>query len=124
MTVEGVASSRTAPSVAPASPAWRMPQEVRFDNAVEVVEQASRGLEAPEPRFDLSDCTRFDSSLIAVLLELDRRAVARGRRCRFESPPENLLKLAALYGVDSLLFESALLSALEAVRAPVALPSR
>ena len=97
--------------------AWRFPPEVRFDNAREIVEAASVALDASAPRFDLSDCTRFDSSLLAALLELERRAAARGRECRFESPPERLLKLAALYRVDSLLFEKAFESALAEVRA-------
>lgn len=108
----------TAPPAVPAAPAaWRFPAEVRFGNARETVEAASPAIEAAAPRFDLSQCERFDSSLIAVLLELERRAAARGRRCRFESPSENLLKLAALYNVDELLFERALESALAAVGA-------
>lgn len=102
----------------------RLPAEVRFADARKVVERASAALDAPEPRFDLSGCERFDSSLLAVLLELARRAAARGRRCRFESPPGNLLKLAALYGVDSLLFDEAFSSALDAVRATAASPAR
>jgi len=96
---------------------WRFPPEVRFDNAREIVEAASVELDAPAPRFDLSGCHRFDSSLLAVLLELERRAASRGRECRFESPSEKLLKLAALYRVDSLLFDRALESALAEVRA-------
>lgn len=102
----------------------RLPREVWFADARKVVEQASVALDAPESRFDLSACERFDSSLLAVLLELERRARARGRRCRFESPPDNLLKLAALYGVDSLLFEKTLSPALEAVRTTGASPVR
>lgn len=111
----------TAP--ASASTAWRFPAEVRFDNAREVVEAASVALDASAPRFDLSDCERFDSSLLSVLLELERRAAGRGRECRFESPAEKLLKLAALYRVDSLLFEKSLESALAEVRASPA-PAR
>jgi len=107
----------------PASPAWRFPPEVRFHNARETVEAASAAIDADAARFDLSTCERFDSSLIAVLLELERRAEARGRRCRFESPSENLLKLAALYNVDKLLFERALESALARMRAS-AVPAR
>jgi phospholipid transport system transporter-binding protein len=116
------AASSIAPEatlVASAAGAWRFPVEVRFGNARETAEAASAAIDAPEPRFDLSACRHFDSSLLAVLLELERRAAARGRRCRFESPSENLLKLAALYNVDELLFERALESALAAVGASV-----
>jgi len=97
--------------------AWRFPPEVRFRNARETADAASAALEADAPRFDLSACEHFDSSLIAVLLELQRRAAARGRRCSFESPTGNVLKLAALYNVDALLFERAFQSALAAVGA-------
>jgi len=116
--------SRPAAAVAPeatpvgsAAGAWRFPAEVRFGNAVETAQAASTAIDAAAPRFDLSECRHFDSSLLAVLLELERRAAARGLRCRFESPSANLLKLAALYNVDELLFEHALESALAAVGA-------
>jgi len=110
-------SLRPQPPGASASAAWRFPPEVRFRDARETAEAASAMLEADTPRYDLSACEHFDSSLIAVLLELQRRAAARGRRCSFESPSGNLLKLAALYNVDVLLFEQAFRSALAAVGA-------
>ena len=109
-----------ATPVATAAGAWRFPAEVRFGNARETAEAASAAIVAAAPRFDLSECRHFDSSLLAVLLEIERRAAARGLRCRFESPPANLLKLAALYNVDALLFERALESALAAVGASAA----
>lgn len=115
--VSSTASEAT--SVASATGGWRFPAEVRFGSARKTAEAASAAIDAAEPRFDLSQCRHFDSSLLAVLLELERRAAARGRRCRFESPSENLLKLAALYNVDGLLFERALASALAAVGASV-----
>ncbi|MCD6681840.1 MAG: STAS domain-containing protein [Burkholderiaceae bacterium] len=115
------ASAASAASGAPPSAsepaAWRFPAEVRFANARETAQAASAAMGAVAPRFDLSECRHFDSSLLAVLLELERRAAARGLRCRFESPSANLLKLAALYNVDGLLFERALESALAAVGA-------
>jgi len=111
------------PQVPASAPAWRFPPEVRFHNARQTVEAATPAIDADAARFDLSACEHFDSSLIAVLLELERRAAARGRRCRFDSPSENLLKLAALYNVDELLFERAFESALAEVRAS-ALPVR
>lgn len=105
------------------SAVWSFPAEVRFGNARAVTRAASVALDAPEPRFDLSGCVHFDSSLIGVLLELERRAGARGQQCHFESPTEKLLKLAALYGVDALLFGKAFETALTGVRAS-ALPVR
>ena len=51
--------------------------------------------------FDLSALTHVDSTALAVLLALRREAP-----CRFNNPGTNLRKLADLYGVESLLFES------------------
>ncbi len=82
------------------------PPQVGFANAVAVLEQASQATSAGQGErvYDLSACTRFDSSLLAVLLELTRRAAAAGATCRFEGADANLLKLAQLYGVGVLLF--------------------
>ncbi len=112
-------TASSSPSARAAS-SWRFPAELRFGTAREVLEAASAALESSQPRFDLSACERFDSSLIAVLLELQRRAAARGRKCRFEAPTEKVLKLVTLYGVESLLFDAV------AVRrtAPATLPVR
>ena len=54
--------------------------------------------------FDLADCADFDSSLIALLLELRRQAAPRGWAPRFEGVAPRLRGLAALYGVEGLLF--------------------
>lgn len=99
--------------------AWAFPAAVHFANARQVVDQASSLLAHPASApgtggatgatayFDLSACASFDSSLLAVLLELERRARARGVACRFASPPDKLLALAQLYDVASLLFDAA-----------------
>ncbi|MCL4185151.1 MAG: STAS domain-containing protein [Burkholderiaceae bacterium] len=84
--------------------AIRMPAEITFGSARAVLEQASAGLVSLPLVFDLSACVRFDSSLIAVLLELARRAAAARRPCAFVGAPDNLRKLSALYGVEDLLF--------------------
>ena len=46
---------------------------------------------------------QFDSSALAVLLELQRRAAAAGRQLRVERVPARLAELAGLYGVAGLL---------------------
>lgn len=46
---------------------------------------------------------QFDSSALAVLLELQRRAAAAGRRLRIERVPVRLVALAGLYGVAGVL---------------------
>ena len=48
----------------------------------------------------------FDSSALAVLLELDRLAEAWGRGFAIRSAPTKLAALAKLYGVDALLLKA------------------
>ena len=52
---------------------------------------------------DASALSEFDTSALAVLLELQRAARARGLGLAVASPPAKLRQLAALYGVDGLL---------------------
>ena len=46
---------------------------------------------------------QFDASVLAVLLELQRRAAAAGRQLRVERVPARLVALAGLYGVAGVL---------------------
>ncbi len=55
---------------------------------------------------DASSLRAFDSSSLAVLLELRRRLQARGKTLRVEGWPPRLQSLAGLYGVDALLATS------------------
>ncbi len=52
---------------------------------------------------DGSTLQQFDSSALAVLLECQRMARAKGRAFAVESLPVKLQDLAKLYGVDGLL---------------------
>jgi phospholipid transport system transporter-binding protein len=54
---------------------------------------------------DAGPLQRFDSSALAVLLELDRMAQAWGRGFAIRSAPPKLAALAKLYGVDALLLD-------------------
>ncbi len=51
---------------------------------------------------DLAELRSFDSSALAVLLAARRRP----QGCRFTRVPDNLARLASLYGLDGLLFET------------------
>jgi phospholipid transport system transporter-binding protein len=82
----------------------RFPPVVDFAVASAVLEAAGEAENGADRVHDLSACQHFDSSLVAVLLELMRRAKTSGARCRFEGANDNLLKLAGLYGVGGLLF--------------------
>ena len=80
-----------------------VPSSVTCANAPEVLRALSS---AAALSLDLAPCQSFDSSLIAVLLELRRRAAqAAAEPLRVLNPPPNLRKLAALYGVDGILFD-------------------
>jgi len=52
---------------------------------------------------DGSALQHFDSSALAVLLECQRMARAKGRAFAVQSLPAKLTELARLYGVDGLL---------------------
>jgi len=85
----------------------RMPAQVTLQTAPAVLEAAAAALAGGGREVDLADCTDFDSSLIAVLLELSRRAGAgtgAAAPLGLRNVPPNLRKLAALYGVEELLF--------------------
>jgi phospholipid transport system transporter-binding protein len=60
-----------------------------------------------EVTIDASELKRFDTSALAVLLECRRLAQASGRSFAVRHVPAQLAALAALYGVDSLLFVGA-----------------
>ena len=54
---------------------------------------------------DAGPLQHFDSAALAVLLEIDRLAEARGRSFSIRSAPRKLAALAKLYGVDALLLK-------------------
>lgn len=56
-----------------------------------------------EAVFDLAAIKSVDSSSIAVIFAWLRQAQAQGKTLRIVHPPQDLLSLAALYGVTELL---------------------
>lgn len=89
-------------------PVDSFPAEIRLANAVAALAQArvALGSATPSatPSIDLAGLTVFDSSALAVLAALRREA---GATLRFANPHAKLRQLAALYGVDALLFDPA-----------------
>jgi phospholipid transport system transporter-binding protein len=82
----------------------RLPASVVFASASAELAGCARALAEGARVFDLSACADFDSSLIVLLLELRRQAAPRGFVPRLEGAPARLRSLAALYGVEDLLF--------------------
>jgi len=74
-----------------------------FHSAKGALEQGCAAIAAGETVFDLGGVSAADSSGVAVLLAWQRRARAANQRLSFINVPENVQKLAALYGVDGLL---------------------
>ena len=82
---------------------WSYSGALTFDNAAAVVD-ASQALTLPRSgRVDLSLLEPADSSALAALLALKRRAHAERKHLVFESMPPGLVSLANVYGVESLL---------------------
>lgn len=54
-------------------------------------------------RLDLSGVERADSSGLALLLELNRRARARGAALEFVGAPSQLRTMATFFGLDAVL---------------------
>ena len=52
---------------------------------------------------DLSTITRIDSTAVALLLELSRRAQSQGKTLRFTAAPAKLMTLVGFFEVDSML---------------------
>lgn len=74
-----------------------------ISNAREVLQAGLDAIRNGEREFDLGSISVTDSSSIAVMLAWQRAAYASSGSLRFLNTPQNILSLAALYGVTSLL---------------------
>ena len=74
------------------------------DTVWPALQKAGPAAGAAAIQLDLSALTRFDSSAVAALVALSRRAFSQSVALRYLNVPANLRKLAALYGVDGVLF--------------------
>ena len=82
---------------------WSYTGSLTFANAGPVL-AASADLALPtEGEVDMENVGAIDSSAVAVLLALKRRAEGEGKPLRFGRVPAPLLALAEVYGVDSIL---------------------
>jgi len=68
---------------------------------------AADSVSTSELQVDASALEHFDSSALAVLLELRRQAQVRGQSFQVTGMSARLSELAGLYGVDELLASSA-----------------
>jgi len=72
-------------------------------NAGEVLLEGLASIANGDFAVDLAAVSEVDTAAIALLLEWQRQAVARGGRLAFSSVPADIESLARLYGVDRLL---------------------
>ena len=77
--------------------------EIGMTNAAAVAVEGRAAIEGGDADFDLSAVARCDSSAVAVLLEWQRAARARGLTLSIASAPPGLASLASVYGVEELL---------------------
>jgi phospholipid transport system transporter-binding protein len=72
-------------------------------NATSLLQVGEAAIREGDSSFDLSSVQRCDSSAVALLLEWERIARARGLQLQLRGIPADLSSLAKLYGVDSLI---------------------
>jgi phospholipid transport system transporter-binding protein len=81
---------------------WSYSGSLTFANAGSVL-AAAAGLRLPdEGEVDLDDLGEFDSSAVAVLVALLRRAAEEGKPLRFLHVPPALAALAEVYDVEAI----------------------
>jgi phospholipid transport system transporter-binding protein len=76
---------------------------VTLANVAGLLEEGRQHVAEGASTVDLAAVTELDSALIALLLAWVREAGTRSRSLRLANPPESLLTIARLYGVDGLL---------------------
>jgi len=82
---------------------WTYSGSLTFANAGSVL-AATAGLQLPaEGEVDLDDLGEIDSSAVAVLVALRRRAAEEGKPLRFVHVPAALAALAEVYDVEAIL---------------------
>ena len=83
----------------------RLPTELTHDLATACLTQlvAGVGAETSPVVVDAKPLQRFDSSALAVLLELRRTCLRSGKTLVVQGLPRHLGDLATLYGIEGLL---------------------
>ena len=87
------------------SGAFILKGELTFDNVPEIYRETARWLPRDDAflSVDLSNVERVDSAGLSLLLDWQSSAQLRQRILRFDNPPLELVRLAALCGADALL---------------------
>jgi phospholipid transport system transporter-binding protein len=78
-------------------------REIAMSNAAELAAAGRAAIAQGDAEFNLSGVARCDSSAVAVLLDWQREAAARGVELRVAGVPVAVTSLAEVYGVADLL---------------------
>jgi len=78
-------------------------KEILFTNVLDVSKAANRAIDNGDGLLDFRQVKRVDSSAIALVLDLLRRAQAKGVRLTLSNPPESFTRLVGLYGLNGIL---------------------
>nr|WP_316643591.1 STAS domain-containing protein [uncultured Roseateles sp.] len=83
-----------------------LPHKVGLGDAQQVLGALTEAMQAASGplELDASALLDFDSAVLAVLLECQRRAQASGRRLTLVGAPPKLAELARVYGLSELLW--------------------
>ncbi|MFZ3126711.1 MAG: STAS domain-containing protein [Rhodoferax sp.] len=83
----------------------RLPEELTHAQARACLTELTAGMrtEASPVVVDAMPLRRFDSSALAVLLELRRACLRAGKSLAVQGLPQHLDDLATLYGIEGLL---------------------
>ena len=93
----------TAGAFAASNEGWVFAGALTLDDAANVLE-ASRALPLPSNGVvDFGGLMQADSSALAVMMALKRRATSEGRTLTMRELPGSLRSLAVVYGVENLL---------------------
>lgn len=88
------------------NPAARLPERLTLHEAAATLARLQTAVAAtpgPVVQVDASSLVQFDSSAVAVLLEVGRQLQQQGKTLQVTGLPPRLRDLVALYGVESLL---------------------
>jgi len=82
---------------------WVFEGPLTMDDAARVLDEADALPPPSDGIVDFRGLLQADSSALAVMIALKRRALAEGRTLTLTSVPDPLQSLAIVYGVDKLI---------------------
>jgi phospholipid transport system transporter-binding protein len=82
---------------------WTFDGTLTFADAADVYKAARELVLPADGMVDLSGLGHADSSALAVMLALKRRAAAESARLRFTAIPQGIAALAHAYGIEEVL---------------------